>query len=97
VEDLTGALTKTVENALRQRTVVTIEMMTASGADDLRLSLKEPARGVILVSAIKALNHARIDRCERQPGWQRFLARTRANQSGDTDFEIGCRGKSERR
>ena len=90
-----GALTKAVENALSQRTVVTIKVMTASGADDLGLSLKKPTRGVILVSAIEALNHGRIDRRERRLGWQRFLARTRANQSGDTDFEIGCRGKAE--
>ena len=37
---------KAVENALRERTVVTIKVMTAGGADDLRLSLKEPARGI---------------------------------------------------
>ena len=88
-------MTKAVENALSQRTVVTIEMMAASGADDLRLSLKELTRGVILVSAIEALNHGRIDRRERRFGWQRFLAGARANQSGDTDFEIGCSGKAE--
>ena len=86
---------KTVENALRQRTVVAIKVMTAGGADDLCLSLKEPTRGIILVSAIEALNHGRIDRRERRRGWQRSLARTRANQSGDTDFEIGCRGNAE--
>ena len=90
-------MTKTVENVLRQRTVVTVKVMTAGGPDDLRLSLKEPARGVILVSAIEALNHGRIDRRERRSGWQRFLARTRTNQSGDTDFEIGRRGKAEQR
>lgn len=61
-----GALTKAVENALSQRSVVTIEMMAASGADDLRLSLKELTRGVILVSAVEALNHARVDRRERR-------------------------------
>ena len=48
--------------------------MTAGGADNLCLSLKEPTRGVILVSAIEALNHARIDRRERRLGWQRLLA-----------------------
>ena len=87
----------TVENALRQRTVVTIEMMTACGADDLCLSLKEPTRSVILVSAVEALNHGWIYRRERRLGWQRFLARARANQAGDTDFEIGCGGKAEER
>ena len=92
---MADALTKTVENALRQRTVVTIKVMAAGGADDLCLSLKGPARGIILVSAIEALNHGRIDRRERRFGWQRLLARTRANQSGDTNFEIGGRGKAE--
>ena len=63
-------------------------------ADHLCLSLKGPTRGVILVSAVDALNHGRIDRRERRLGWQRFVARTRANQSGHTDFEIGFRGKA---
>jgi hypothetical protein len=92
-----GTFTKTIENALRQGTVVTIKVVTASGADDLCLSLKEPTRGVILVSAIEALNHCRIDRRERRLGWQRLLAWTRPNQSGYTNFEIGCRGQAEER
>ena len=50
----------TVENALSQRTVVTIEMMPASRADDLCLSVKQATCGVILVSAIEALNHGWI-------------------------------------
>jgi hypothetical protein len=41
-------------------------MMTASGADDLCLSLKEPTRGVILVGAKKALN-SWPDRSARAP------------------------------
>jgi hypothetical protein len=49
-------LTKTVENALSQRIVVAIKVMTARGADHLCLSLKGPTRGVILVSAVDALN-----------------------------------------
>ena len=92
-----GALTKAVENALSQRSVVTIEMMAASGADDLRLSLKELTRGVILVSAVEALNHARIDRRERRFGWQGLLAGACANQSGDADLEIGSSSKAEER
>jgi len=36
-------LTKTVENGLSQHIEVTIEMITASGADNLYLSLKEAA------------------------------------------------------
>ena len=87
----------TVENALSQRTVVTIEMMPASRADDLCLSVKQATCGVILVSAIEALNHGWIYRRERRLGWQRFLARARANQSGDMDFEIGCGGKAKER
>jgi len=66
-------LMDTVENALSQRTVVTIEMMPASRADDLCLSVKQATCGVILVSAIEALNHGWIDRRERRLGWQRFL------------------------
>ena len=92
-----GALTKAVENALSQRSVVTVEMMAASGADDLRLSLKELTRGVILVSAVEALNHARVDRRERRFGRQGLLAGAGANQSGDTDLEIGSSSKAEER
>ena len=63
---MAGALTKTVENALRQRTVVAIKVMTAGGADDLCLSLQEPARGIVLVSAIEALK-SWSDRSARAP------------------------------
>ena len=87
-------MTKTVENALSQGTIVAIKVMTARGADHLCLSLKGPTRGVILVSAVDALNHSRIDRRERRLGWQRFLAGARPNQSSHTDFEIGFRGKA---
>ena len=92
-----GALTKAVENALSQRCVVTIEMMAAGGANDLRLSLKGLTSSVILVSAVEALNHARVDRCERRFGRQSLLTGAGANQSGDTDLEIGCSSKAEER
>ena len=90
-------MTKAVENSSSQRTIVTVEMMAASDADDLCLSLKELTRGVILVSAIEALNHGRVDRRERRFGWQSLLAGASANQSGDTNLEIGCSGKAEER
>jgi hypothetical protein len=45
--------TKTIENPLRERTVITVEMMSARGADDLCLSPKKPTRSVVFVSAIR--------------------------------------------
>lgn len=88
---------KTVKNALSQRAVFAVEMVTAGHVDDFRLSQKERTRTVFLVSAVETLNHGRIDWRERRSGWQRLLAGAGANQTGDTDLEIGCGSKAEER
>ena len=48
---MAGALTKTVENALRQRTVVTIKVMAAGGPDDLPTVILETPRDPDRVSS----------------------------------------------
>ena len=53
-----GALTKAVENALSQRCVVTIEMMAAGGANDLRLSLPNSTSKSPLWRAICSIHSA---------------------------------------
>ena len=92
-----GAPTKSIEYALSQHPIFTVEMVTAGGPDHFRLSQEGRTGTVLLVGAVETLNHGQIDRRERRFGCLCLLAGAGPHQSGDTDLEIGCRGKSEER
>jgi hypothetical protein len=54
---LTRALPKAIENATSQRIIIIVEVMAASGPDDLSLSKEERACAVVLIGAVETLDH----------------------------------------
>ena len=90
-----AAPTKSVENASGQRAIIIVKMVAARDANDLCFSCEKRACAVVFVGAVETLNHRRVDRHERWLGWQRVLSRGRAKPAGDSDLEIGRRGKSQ--
>src|SRR5215471_9287658 len=73
-------------------------MMAAADSDDLRSIARElRAYSVVLVLAVKALDHPRIDRSEGGFCGCGILAGRLPQPTGDTDLKIGRRSKAEQR
>ena len=78
--------------------IVAAEMMAAARPDDLRTIAPEfRTYSVVLILAVKALDHPRIDRSEGGFGRYGILAGRLSEPTGDADLKIGRRSKPEQR